>query len=143
MASPVPWADAVSRINAAIVTGQPLAGLTVEYPNEGFTRPEPPAPFLSVEMAGDGMGAIEMSGVGAWTERGQLFVHILAPVGTGTTAVRAIAKAVSNLFRNVSASANALLYERQSIGMGELEEDDGPWWVMTVVIEWKYTDRPA
>lgn len=142
MASPVPWADAVARITAATGAGQPLAGLTVEWPNEAFTRPDQ-APFLSVEMAGDGMGAIEMSGTGAWQERGQLFVHILAPTGTGTTAIRAIAKAVSNLFRNVSAEANALLYERQSIGMGEPEEDDGPWWVMSVSVEWKYTDRPA
>ena len=143
MASPVPWADARARIEAATATGQPLAGLPIEWPNEAFTRPDPPAPFLSVEMAGDGMGAIEMSGQGAWQERGQLFVHILAPTGTGTTAVRAIAKAVSDLFRNVSAEANALIYERQSIGMGEPEEDDGPWWVMSVSVAWKYTDRPA
>ena len=143
MASSVPWADAVARITAATASGEPLAGLTVEWPNETFTRPEPPAPFLSVEMAGEGMGAIEMSGAGAWTERGQLFVHILAPTGTGTTEIRAIAKAISDLFRNVSAEASALLYERQSIGMGEPEEDDGPWWVMSVMIEWKYTDRPA
>lgn len=143
MASPVPWADARARITAATATGQPLAGLTVEWPNEAFTRPDPPAPFLSVEMAGDGMGAIEMGGQGAWQERGQLFLHVLVPTGTGTTGVRAIAKALSDLFRNVSTEANALIYERQSIGMGEPEEDDGPWWVMSVSVAWKYTDRPA
>lgn len=145
MASPIPWNDAVARITAAVAIGQPapLGGLTVSWPNEGFARPDPPAAFLSVEMAGDGMAAIEMSGQGAWQERGQLMLHILAPTGTGTVAVREIAKALSTLFRNASAVASALLYERQSIGMGEPEDDDGPWWVMSVLIEWKYTDRPA
>nr|WP_314074427.1 phage tail terminator-like protein [uncultured Roseococcus sp.] len=141
MTSPVPWADARARIEAAISgPDAPLAGLPVEWPNEDFTPP--PGAWLSIETDGEGMSPIEMGQLGAWTERGNHTIHVMTPVGTGCELGLAIAKALSNLFRNVSAEGGALLYQRQLLLPGG-QMDNGNWWITPFVVRWQYTDAPA
>jgi hypothetical protein len=42
----------------------------------------PPAPWLDIEVAARGAEPIEMGG-NTWEERGQIFLHVMIPVGTG------------------------------------------------------------
>jgi hypothetical protein len=129
--SPDPWSDARARLEAAALP------YPVEWPNEPFTTPDL-APWLSVEAEGDVLEPIELGG-GAWEERGTLMVHVCIPLGTGSALGRQIAKDIANIYRGVN---GLTLYRRASIGAG-VPTEDGRWWVLTVTLEWTYTDRPA
>jgi hypothetical protein len=143
MTSTVPWDDARARIEAAVAGPiAPLAGLPVEWPNETLDPLPASGAWLSIETEGEGMSAIEMGQLGAWTERGAHTIHVMTRVGTGCELGLAVAKALSNLFRNVSAEGGALLYERQTTLSGGPMED-GNWWITPFVVRWQYTDRPA
>jgi hypothetical protein len=129
--SPEPWTDARDRLTAAAL------GYPIEWPNEAFTAPEF-STWLSVEAEGDILEPIEL-GNGAYEERGVFIVHVLVPLGTGSLAARQIAKDVANIYRGVNGPT---IYRRAVIGSGSPTED-GKWWVLTVNIDWNYTDRPA
>jgi hypothetical protein len=129
--SPEPWSDARARLEAAALP------YPIEWPNEPFTTPDL-APWLSVEAEGDVLEPIELGG-GAWEERGTLMVHVCIPLGTGSATGRQIAKDIANIYRGVN---GLTLYRRASIGAG-VPTEDGRWWVITVTLEWTYTDRPA
>lgn len=129
--SPTPWEDARNRLTAAAL------GYSIEWPNEAFSPPDLSA-WLSVEAEGDVLEPIEIGG-GAWEERGVFIVHVIVPLGTGSLAARQIAKDVANIYRGV---VGYTIYRRAVIGSGSPTED-GKWWVLTVNVEWTYTDRPA
>ena len=129
--SPAPWEDAKNRLIAAALP------YPIEWPNENFTAPEF-STWLSVEAEGDVLEPIELGG-GAWEERGVFIVHVIVPLGTGSLAARQIAKDVANIYRGVNGFT---VYRRAVIGSGSPTED-GKWWVLTVNVEWTYTDRPA
>jgi hypothetical protein len=129
--SPTPWEDARNRLTAAALP------YPIEWPNEAFAAPEFSA-WLSVEAEGDVLEPIELGG-GAWEERGVFIVHVIVPLGTGSLAARQIAKDVANIYRGVNGFT---VYRRAVIGSGSPTED-GKWWVLTVNVEWNYTDRPA
>lgn len=129
--SPTPWEDARNRLTVAALP------YPIEWPNEAFAAPEFSA-WLSVEAEGDVLEPIELGG-GAWEERGVFIVHVVVPLGTGSLAARQIAKDVANIYRGV---VGYTVYRRAVIGSGSPTED-GKWWVLTVNVEWTYTDRPA
>ena len=129
--SPTPWEDARNRLTAAAL------GYSIEWPNEGFSPPDLSV-WLSVEAEGDVLEPIEIGG-GAWEERGVFIVHVIVPLGTGSLVARQIAKSVANIYRGVNGFT---VYRRAVIGSGSPTED-GKWWVLTVNVEWNYTDRPA
>lgn len=129
--SPTPWADARARLEAAAL------GYPIEWPNEPFSTPDLSL-WLSVEAEGDVVEPIEL-GPGAWEERGVFMVHVCAPLGTGSATARQVAKDIANIYRGVNGFT---VYRRASIGAGASTED-GRWWVLTVTIDWTYTDRPA
>ncbi len=129
--TPAPWTDARNRLVAAALP------YPIEWPNEAFTTPDL-APWLSVEADGDILEPIEL-GNGAWEERGTFIVHVIVPLGTGSADARQIAKDIANIYRGVVGYA---VYRRASVGSG-VPSEDGKWWVLTVTIEWVYTDRPA
>ena len=131
MSSPVPFADAESRILAANL------GVPVAWPNTTFTKPNPPAPWLSVDITSHILGPVELAG-GVWQEEGTLFVDVFVPVGTGSAGARTLAKAVSNIFRGLD--AGPVVYLGGSIGNGSVAEPDGMWWLITVTVQWRYQD---
>lgn len=133
--SPEPWADARSRLEAAAL------GYPIEWPNEPFAAPDL-SPWLSVQAEGDMLEAIEMHQAGAWEERGVFAVHVLVPLGTGSLLARQIAKAIANIYRAAAQTPAFTIYRRAAIGDGRPSED-GKWWVLTVTVDFVFTDRPA
>jgi hypothetical protein len=129
--SPEPWNDARARLEGAALP------FPIEWPNEAFTAPDLAA-WLSVEAEGDVLEPIEL-GHGAWEERGTFLVHVIVPLGTGSATARQVAKDIANIYRGV---VGYTVYRRASIGAG-VPSEDGKWWVLTVTVEWTYTDRPA
>jgi hypothetical protein len=129
--TPAPWTDARNRLVAAALP------YPIEWPNEAFAAPDLAA-WLSVEAEGDVLEPIEL-GNGAWEERGTFMVHVIVPLGTGSATARQVAKDIANIYRGV---VGYTVYRRASIGAG-VPSEDGKWWVLTVTVEWTYTDRPA
>jgi hypothetical protein len=129
--SPDPWNDARARLEAAGLN------LPTEWPNEGFSIPDL-SMWLSVEASGDMLAPVEI-GNGAWQEEGTFTVHVCSPVGSGSADARQVAKDIASAFRGV---AGPVIYRRASIGSGA-QTEDGMWWVLSVVIEWTYVDRPV
>jgi|LakMenEpi05Aug10_1017310.scaffolds.fasta_scaffold08665_1 hypothetical protein len=129
--SPEPWTDARNRLTAAAL------GYPIEWPNEAFAAPEF-STWLSIEAEGDILQPIEL-GNGAYEERGVFIVHVIVPLGTGSADARQVAKNIANIYRGVNGFTT---YTRAVIGSGSPSED-GKWWVLTVNVDWNYTDRPA
>jgi hypothetical protein len=139
MSSPAPYNDAVALLQAAGL------GVAIHLQNDGtFTEPQPHDPntgasvlWLAVENTSDILEPIELSG-GAWQEEGTLYVFVMAPAGDGTTAARALAKNVSNVFRNLG--PRNVVYLGGSIGLGHVDDADGKWWTLPVSVRWRYQD---
>lgn len=135
--SPLVWDDVLPRIVAAAAA----AGLTVEIPNEDpGPRPVPPQPWLDIEVAADASNPIEMGGA-IWEERGQVFLHVMIPVGTGIRDGLAYRKALSVAFRAVSGAPDGLVYRQgqafDPMGPGT---DDGVYRRLTLIIRYDYQD---
>jgi hypothetical protein len=104
--SPEVWDDALPRIQAAAAS----IALSVELPNEDAgPRPMPPAPWLDIEVAAQGAQPIEIGGK-IWEERGQIFLHVMIPVGTGLRAALVLRKTLSEAFRMVTDAVAGLVY---------------------------------
>lgn len=115
------------------------SGAPIVWPNEGLEIADSSAPWIYAEMSGSDMAAMEMGGASAaWREAGVIWLHIYAPVGTGTLELRAIAKQLSNLFR--SASLPGMTLGRQSLGAGEPGDDDGLYWRQSMTVSYAYQD---
>lgn len=112
---------------------------TIAWENETFNRPEPPAPWVMVEMIGDLYGRMSI-GAGdedRWDEEGVLLLHIYAPAGTGASTARGYAKSLADLFRGERLLSDDLEFRDASIGMGQPGDDDGMWWKISVSIDWR------
>lgn len=143
MSSPAPWNDARSRLEAANL------GILLAWPNEAVTLPDAsaavspvtnPLPYMwaAVQMTGYTLAPMEVGDGGAWLETGTLFVHIMTPAGWGTDDARTLGKTVANTFRGLPAAP--VVYMRASIGDSAAEDEDGAWWRLTVMIDWRYQD---
>ncbi len=114
----------------------------IYFENEKWHFPEPPAPFLLVEVYGDfynqaSIGA-DPQGENLFREIGQIYVHVMAPRGSGTAQARTYAKQIVDLFRG---NEDAGVRPRDmSIGAGEPGTEDGNYFRMTVTIEWERDD---
>ena len=111
------------------------------WDNEQFAKPEPPAPFVLVQVTGD---LLEQMSIGAesrtgnrWEETGQLLLTVIVPLGTGSVTARTHAEALANLFRGLTLDASGLEFLDISIGLGRAADDDGPWWSLPVSIDWR------
>ncbi len=111
------------------------------WDNEQFQKPEPPAPFVMVQITGD---LYEQMTIGAetreanrWEETGQLLLTVIVPLGTGSAIARMHAENLGNLFRGVTLDASDIEFLDISIGVGVAAEDDGPWWALPMRIDWR------
>lgn len=136
MSSPEVWADARARLEAAA----PGLGLTVAWPNEGFTLPEPPAPWLLVEIQGELSRPIELGGA-TWQEAGALLLHVMVPVGTGTAAGLTLRKALANLFRTATGAPVGLLWRDARMDPAGEPDDRGLYRPLSLAVEYQWQDR--
>ena len=90
MSSPEVYQDA----RTLIADGAAQLVLPVAWPNRKFKPPEPVAPFLAVEVMGDGAEPYELGG-GVWVEDGTIEVAVVVPTGTGIEQGLTLRKAVA------------------------------------------------
>lgn len=117
----IPWQDARGRLEAAVAPGCALDGVPLAWPNELFTEPDPPAPYVRVAMDSDSGPARDLQAT-AFMSEGVLNLFIIAPLYSGTTASRGIADGLVGLFRGV---AHPVAYVGATISDGY--EDAGSW----------------
>lgn len=108
------------------------------WDNEAFDRPEPPAAFVLVQVTGTSFAQASM-GAGdrlsdRWMEEGVLLLSVIVPQGAGSQGARDIASALAGLFRGVA--LGDLEFGDMSIGLGVPAEDQGPWWLLPLRINW-------
>lgn len=131
MSSPVPFDDAVAKLQAAAL-GYPIA-----LPNEHFDVPEPPGPWLSVSATSTMLAPSDL-GADVWLEEGTFYVDVMIPTGSGTSTARTLAKNVANVFRGLG--PEDVVYRSATIGGGSVGTEDGLWWCLTVSVDWRYQD---
>lgn len=132
MSSDAPF-TAVRELLEAEWSGAPLV-----FPNEGLEVSDSSMPWIYLDMSGNDMAALELGPTAAYAERGIIWCHIQCPVGTGTLEIRAIAKQLSNLFRQ--ADIPGMTFGRQSLGAGEPGDDDGLYWRQSFSVDYVYQD---
>ena len=131
MSSPDPYYDVVEKLQGAEF------GYSICLPNEPFTVPKPPRPWLRVSITSDVLQPLEL-GADVWQEEGTAYVEVVVPAFTGTRIARALAKNIANLFRGLDPAP--VVYLGTSIGDGVVQPVDGMWWGLTVAIDWRYQD---
>jgi hypothetical protein len=111
----------------------------IAWENEPFEKPEPPAPWIMVEVSGD---AYDQASIGAgspsanrWREEGMVWCHVFAPAGSGSLTARQHAAALADLFRGLELPGD-IEFRRLSIGLGEPGDEDGNWWRISLSAEW-------
>lgn len=114
---------------------------TIAWENEGFEKPEPPAPWVMVEVTGDLYAQMSI-GAGnqaenRWDEEGELLMHVMVPAGTGARTARHHAKSLADLFRGALLIDDTLEFLDASIGMGQPGDEDGMWWRVSVSVDWR------
>ncbi|MBC9176767.1 phage tail terminator-like protein [Pseudoroseomonas ludipueritiae] len=130
MSSPDVWLDA----RAIIADGAAQAGLTVAWPNEPFDLPEPPAPFLAVDLRADGSEPMEL-GPGVWLEEGMIDVAVVIPTGSGITEGVALRKQAADWFRGLP--PRAVLYDRFIFDAGG-DDEEGNWHRLPLKIAYRF-----
>ena len=132
MSSPVPFDDAVAKLQAAAL-GYPIA-----LPNEPFETPDNPVgPWLSVSATSTMLAPADL-GADVWQEEGTFYVDVMTPTGSGTSTARELAKQVANVFRGLG--PENVVYLSATIGGGSVGTEDGLWFCITVSIDWRYQD---
>jgi len=133
MSSPEVWTDAQVLIRDTAAT----LDIPVAWPNEVFDAlPEPPAPFVAVELQGDGAEPYEMTG-GVWREDGSLYLHVMVPTGSGITEGLRLRKALADGFRGLP--PRAVVYSSFGFDPGSNDEE-GNWHRLTLRVFYHYQD---
>ena len=137
--SPEVWGDARPRIEAAAAA----QSLAVAWPNESFTAPQPPAPWLDIEFNSAADTPIEI-GATTWQEDGALWLHIMLPTGSGLDTALALKDALSVAFRNVTDAVTGLVYRGgQSTDPITDGTDDGVYVRLTLAVRYIFQSRVA
>lgn len=114
---------------------------TIAWENEGYTKPEPPAAWVMVEVTGTLYAPMSIgSGIHAddrWDEEGTVWIHVLVPTGTGTSLQRSYCKTIADIFRGTTLLDGDLEFLDASIGMGDQGDDEGNYWRVTVAVDWR------
>jgi len=110
------------------------------FENEGVITPDPPSPWVLVEVFGReylqtsiGSGDPDAE---RWTEDGTLNAHVMVPLGTGATEASRIAQVLVRLLRGVRLP-NDTEFEGAAIGAGDPGDERGKYWRLTASVDWK------
>lgn len=110
------------------------------FENESsFQTPEPPSPWVMVEVYGYMFEQVS-TGSGTpiqdkWREEGAVICHVMCPVNTGSLAGRQMAAQIAELFRGRRLEPD-IRFADLSIGSGMVQIDDGNWWPISLRAEW-------
>ena len=137
--SPEVWDDCIPRIEA--VAAQ--LGISMEMPNEAAgPRPTPPQTWIDVEVAAQTAGPIQI-GYDAWREEGQIFIHLMVPIGQGLRPTLVQRKAFSVAFRGINTmTPEGLNYsDEQSMDPLGPGGDDGVYRRLTLIVRYTFDDK--
>lgn len=132
MSSWIPYSDACDLIMAANL----LPTDCVHLANEPYQEPSPPDLFITIDAYSPHINMLDI-GAEVYQEQGVIRVLCVAPAGTGTEAVRTLAKDVANVFRDLP--PRNPYYLACSIGEGSHAEN-GMWYAIPVSIDFRYGD---
>lgn len=126
---------AIKNFLVANFTSAPLV-----FENDpAYQTPEPPSPWVLVEIYGSMFDQVSMgSGMPVtdkWREEGAVLCHVMVPVGTGSLTGRQLATTITNLFRGLSLSPD-IRFADLSIGSGMVQIEDGNYWPLSCRMEW-------
>ncbi|EJB02884.1 hypothetical protein Rleg9DRAFT_1698 [Rhizobium leguminosarum bv. trifolii WSM597] len=124
--------EAFDAINEVLFNG--WAETIVIYENDTLQDPDTQEPFIYIEVVGDQLeqDTFGAPGQNEWVEDGAAYFHVMVPNGTGSREARAIAKRLSNLFRE--RPVDSMNFQRMSIGSGEPGRDFPNFFAMTLTI---------
>ncbi len=113
----------------------------IRFENDPFKKPNPPTPWIAVALTGvlygqEFIGASQQSD-NRWDENGHLWMLVFVPAGSGSSQARKLAKALANIFRGLTLLSGNLEFMDAFIGEGEPAPEEGNWYKLTVVIEWR------
>lgn len=112
----------------------------VIYENDIGTLPDPPSPWVMIEIYGNFYNQMSMgSGIPSgdhWREEGAVLMHVMTPVGTGSLRGRQIATQLAELFKGLKLAGPDVRFADLSIGGGMTQTDDGNWYPLSVRAEW-------
>lgn len=140
--SPEVWLSA----RALITEIAKAEGVHVEWPNEdNGKRPPPPAMWISVEAMSNTAGPLQI-GYDAWHERGQIFIHVMVPIGEGVLDGFTLRKTFATAFRALNYRLDVLpvglnFSDDQSSDLLGPATEDGMFVPMTLVIRYLYQDK--
>lgn len=112
----------------------------VMFENDGLSDPDAQDHFVYVEVAGDiyEQDTFGSPGQNEWVEDGAVYLHVMAPSGTGSRDARAIAKRLMDLFRE--RPVGEMHFGRMSIGAGEPGRSFPNFYAMTLTIAFDRRD---
>ena len=133
-------AEVYSAIKAHLAAS--WATTPIAYENENFNKPD--GAWIMLEVAGT-LYVQQTIGAGygqenRWDEEGILYLHVLVPTGTGSVNARTYAKSLANLFRGTTLLRDNLEFMDASIGMGDLADEEGNYWRITVSVDWRFIE---
>jgi hypothetical protein len=121
----------------------------IAWPNEEFTFPVrtdavPTPHWIAVIMTGTlyGQQSIGESAQAdnRWDEEGILWLHTYSPSGAGEAVQRGYCKQLADIFRGLTLLDGSLEFGDAAIESGEIGDDNGAWWRISVSIEWRRMD---
>lgn len=125
------------------VLADPATGIvpSFRFENEPFEKPDPPAPWMAVALTGvlygqQSIGASRQAD-NRWDETGHLWIPVFAPVNTGSSRARQLAKQIANIFRGLTLVDGTLEFRDAFIGEGSPAPEEGNYYELPVVIEWR------
>jgi Bacteriophage related domain of unknown function len=108
------------------------------FENEAFDKPDPPAAWIAMALTGVLYGQKTIQVNGRWDEAGHLWLSVFAPVGTGSSRPRQLAKMLADIFRDQTLLGGNLEFLDVFIGEGSPAPEEGNYYQLPVVIEWRH-----
>jgi len=110
------------------------------FENETFDKPDG-APWIALSLSGvvygqESIGAATQA-TNRWDETGNLWLSVYTPVGSGASRARQIAKLLADIFRGLTLINGDLEFLDTFIGSGGPADEEGNWFELPVVIEWR------
>jgi hypothetical protein len=146
MASDIVYTAIRNYLDGVGATPAAWSTTPIQYENEAAVATADgsgnPVPWIMIEMTGT---LYDQESIGAntqaqnrWDEEGQLYCHVFVPSGTGGLTARHLAKQFADLFRGTRLLVDqSLEFMNASIGMGEIGDDAGNWFRISVDIHWR------
>lgn len=111
------------------------------FENEPFDKPNPPTPWIAVALTGvlygqQSIGASRQAD-NRWDETGHLWIPVFVKTNTGSSRARHLAKLIADIFRGLVLINNTLEFMDAFIGEGSPAPQEGNWYELPVVIEWR------